>query len=186
MQKKHLEIPYVAVVEQAGDAFFVRDREGAILDVNPRACEMLGYKRSELLSMSISDLTPTGCPSDADEAWGKVLAGVLCTFECSLQRKDHTTVPVEVTFSALKLPDRLLFLGIARDVSSRHEKYHAYGQLIDGMTDAALVVGLDGRILVVNERTSELLGYSRHELLSMSPVDFDCGLDPSAIKVIDR
>src|SRR5581483_5447085 len=47
------------LLEQAPDAIFLATPEGGFVDVNERACELLGYTREELLARSIADvLTP--------------------------------------------------------------------------------------------------------------------------------
>ena len=43
------------LVNNATDAFFLRDLQGNILDVNKWACDSLGYTREELLSMTVAD-----------------------------------------------------------------------------------------------------------------------------------
>jgi CHASE1-domain containing sensor protein len=44
------------LVDNAGDAFFLHDEDGKILDVSRRACHSLGYTREELLAMTIADI----------------------------------------------------------------------------------------------------------------------------------
>lgn len=52
-----------------------------------------------------------------------------------------------------------------------------YGALINGMNDTAWVLDIDGTILAVNDAAVETMGYSREELRSMTPHDFDVSLD---------
>src|SRR6185437_5390346 len=42
--------------EQSNDAILVHDREGRVLGVNARACELLGWSREELLRRSVFEL----------------------------------------------------------------------------------------------------------------------------------
>ena len=53
------------LVEQAGDAFFIHDYRGRILDVNFRACETLGYSRDELLGMRMSCISSSSAMAHA-------------------------------------------------------------------------------------------------------------------------
>src|SRR6266540_6562732 len=51
------------IFEHSNDAILVVDPEAdAILDVNRRACAMLGYTREELLSLRISAVHPAEMP----------------------------------------------------------------------------------------------------------------------------
>ncbi|ELY64428.1 HTR-like protein [Natrinema versiforme JCM 10478] len=56
-----------------------------------------------------------------------------------------------------------------------------YGALINGMNDTAWVLDIDGTILAVNDAAVETMGYSREELRSMRPHDFDIGLDEAEL-----
>jgi len=48
-----------------------------------------------------------------------------------------------------------------------------YRTLFDNSSDAILIHDMTGRILDVNQVLCDRLGYSRHELLQMTPLDFD-------------
>ena len=50
---------YRTFFDSAGDAVFVHDFSGRLLDINQAACERLGYNRKELLHMSPADLQST-------------------------------------------------------------------------------------------------------------------------------
>jgi len=45
-------------IEHAPVAVFVADENGAFVAVNQWACTMLGYERSELLAMSVGEISP--------------------------------------------------------------------------------------------------------------------------------
>jgi PAS domain S-box-containing protein len=47
---------YKSFFQQAGDAIFISDKEGYILEVNDEACSMFGYTRAELETMHPSQL----------------------------------------------------------------------------------------------------------------------------------
>jgi two-component system cell cycle sensor histidine kinase/response regulator CckA len=167
-----------ALMEQAGDAFFVHDRAGAIVEVNPKGCELLGYTRDELLAKTIRDIDPDLHPPHAQDLWDKIEAGEQTTFESRLRRRDGSVISVEITLSALQLSEAQLILGIVRDLAPRQKHDQLYRQIVENMADATHLVSLDLRLLAVNQRAFEMLGYSRRELLTMGPPDFDCGLTP--------
>jgi PAS domain S-box-containing protein len=178
------EATFAALMQQAGDAFVVHDWAGAILDVNPRACELLGYTRDELLAKTMPDIDLDLHPPHAEDLLRRALAGEHSTFESRLRRKDGSITPAEITLSALHLPGSQSFLAIVRDVTQRREREEVSRQIIESMTDAAYVVDLDSRFLAVNDRACEVLGYPRRELLTMSTTDIDCGLMSQEIKQI--
>ena len=58
------------IFNSVSDLIFVRDFEtGAIVEVNHRACEMLGYTRDELLSLKIGELSENETPYTGPNFW---------------------------------------------------------------------------------------------------------------------
>ena len=110
---------YRAILEQAADAIFIHDENGWIIDVNQKACQNLGYSREELLSKSIGDIDPEAIQTEKDKLWSKVIAGEHFTFESHQRRKDGSPIPVEVSLGSVHLPDRLVIIGTARDITDR-------------------------------------------------------------------
>lgn len=79
-----------------------------------------------------------------------------------------------------ELIDELQQLREANEKLRKSEE--TYRSIIDGMNDTMWVIGLDGNFIDVNDSAAEVLGYSREELISMSPYDIDDNLSPEAIK----
>lgn len=110
------------LVEQAGDAFFIHDYEGKILDVNLRACDTLGYTREELLDMWISDVDlEIKKKQHKPRFWEPLPPGQYNTFEGVHQRKDKSTFPVEVRLGRVDPGDRSLLLSLTRDITDRKQ-----------------------------------------------------------------
>jgi PAS domain S-box-containing protein len=101
--------------ERAGDAIIIAGSDDRCLRANPAACQLLGYSREELLSMSTTDLID---PAELARARSvQVLAGQQAvTGEWRLKRKDGAWVDVEVNARVLSDGRRL---GIVRDISER-------------------------------------------------------------------
>lgn len=111
---------FKAFVDNAGDAFFVHDADGNILDVNERACEGLGYSRQELLSMTVADVDVQAEALDhKHKFWQRLAAGEIVTVEGTHRRKNGNTFPVEVRIALVDWEGRRLFIALARDISHR-------------------------------------------------------------------
>src|SRR5215469_3751735 len=83
--------------------------------------------------------------------------------------------------------DVVEFVDTAVDVTERkraEEEMRAaetrFRTFVDHATDALFVHSSDqGRVVDVNQRACESLGYTREELIGMKPSDFDCRVDPA-------
>ncbi|MBL8719861.1 MAG: PAS domain S-box protein [Myxococcales bacterium] len=106
------EAKYRLVVEQASDAILIADADARFVDLNSRACDLLGYARHELLALTLSDLID---PADPVRPERLRAAGTL-SVERSLRRKDGTWVVVEISATHLSNGN---ILGILRDVTER-------------------------------------------------------------------
>jgi PAS domain S-box-containing protein len=99
---------YRTLVEHASDGIFLAEADGRLVDVNPAACELLGYEREALLAERTTDLLdyvrPAGSRATRAVAEGR------------MRRSDGRWVPVEIS-EAVLIDGRVL--GIVRDVSER-------------------------------------------------------------------
>jgi PAS domain S-box-containing protein len=111
---------YRALFEKANDAIFLENERDEIIEVNQRACALLGYSREELLTMKVSDL-------QAPEVRGQV-GGVIrseiekhggATFEGVDLHRSGRRIPVEVTNTPISDQGQELILSIVRDISER-------------------------------------------------------------------
>jgi len=111
---------YRTLFEQANDAIFVNRLDDKIIDVNRRACEMLGYTRKELLTMYVPDLQAPELRGPRGSAIKRELEQHGGTpFETTDIRRDGTRVPVEVSTSRLTSREGEHVLSIVRDITER-------------------------------------------------------------------
>jgi len=106
--------------EQSNDAIFIH-QTGRIIDVNQRACEMLGYSKEQFLTMEIADLYPQeGCTESSKKintSQGlNSIESIL--FETLFKKADGTVVAVEIS-SGIIDREKKIIQGIARDITER-------------------------------------------------------------------
>ena len=150
---------YRTLFEQASDGIVLVDRDGSVLDVNPRACEVLGYTRADLVGVHVNEIIVQG--TEAEPLSMRDLApGEMTTAERSMRCNDGSVIDVEI--SAKRLPDGRL-LGIARDVTERKRLEREREQMLsllratlDATADGVLVVDREGRIVTYNRRFVEM------------------------------
>ncbi len=107
------------LVDNTGDAIFLCDQQGRILDLNKRACDSLGYSREELLSMTTADVEFSATAEDPGPPVKPAAEEYPRTFESVYHRKDGTTFPVEVHLTSVGNSARPLLLAIVHDLTDR-------------------------------------------------------------------
>ncbi len=107
---------YRMLVEQAADVISITDPQGDYIEVNSKACELLGYTREELLQMNMADLIPPEDLAAQPIHFAELRAGQTVLTERRLRHKDGSLVLVET--SARMLEDGRI-QAIVRDITGR-------------------------------------------------------------------
>jgi len=107
---------YSAVFEQSGEGLALADEQGNYIAVNPAFCQMSGYERDELLQMTIRDLL---VPDTKITLFPLVKSGLSGTKQTELVRKNSSRFIAEINAYPVQLGDRLMVLGITRDITAQ-------------------------------------------------------------------
>ncbi len=152
-----------ALFSNATEAFLLCDKDGRYLDVNPSACQVLGYSRDELLGKTIWDLIPAEARSDAHELWRDFHVAGEQSGEIQLLRSDGSRIDLEYRAVANIIPG--LHLLILRDLSERKRAENAlresetrFRQLADSMPQMVWSAQPDGFIDYYNRRWYDYTG----------------------------
>ncbi len=161
---------YRALFERATDAIFIENDRDEILDVNPKACELLGYAREELIGLSVPDIQAPECRGEK----GRVLRDELSDhqgkpFEVLDLHKDGTRIPVEVTNN--RLDEEGLFLSIVRDIRGRRAAEETRREAYHILEKSPVVAFLwrnatDWPVEYVTPNVARIFGYSAEDFLS--------------------
>ena len=110
---------YRTLFENAGDAIFIHDLDGRIIDANQKALALFGYDKPELLSTKIPSLHPTEALEQSQKAFQAILRDGRVRFEIDFINKNGDLIPAEVTSSILNISGRKVIQGIVRDIRER-------------------------------------------------------------------
>ena len=110
------EEKYRRLFEQSNDAVFIHTGRGEILDVNKRACEMMGYDRDHLLKLSISLLHPEDEVPVSKKAFHVIEEKKSVRFESRFKRADGKIIDVDISGRFID-KEKGLIQGIVRDIT---------------------------------------------------------------------
>jgi len=160
--------------EYAPDAYYLSDLKGNFIDGNKAAEELVGYSREELIGKSFLklDLLPKNqIPKAAQSLVKSAIGRPTGPDEFTVRRKDGSTTPLEIRTYPVRIEDKVLILGIARDITKRksaevklRDSEAKYRQLHESSRDGCAATDLKGRILESNTAFREMLGYTEEEL----------------------
>ncbi len=93
------------------------------VDANPAICNMLGYRKKELLQLSVKDLHPGQKLAYTQELFKQYCNGKLkAVSEVSVIAKSGDVIPMTVNASALEINGRMTLIGYFHDI--RQQKAH--------------------------------------------------------------
>jgi len=161
------------IFSSSNDAIFVIDPDqDEILDVNSKACSMLGYTREELLGMPMSTIHPNELSKLMAFAQSVSEHGQGWTDELTCLTKTGRALPAEISASRIDIAGRSCMIASVRDISDRkraeaalRESEERFRDLYENAPNAYFSVGTDGLIRNCNRLAGELLGYAAEELV---------------------
>jgi PAS domain S-box-containing protein len=112
------------IIATMGEALLVLEPTGVIKSVNPATCRMLGYRKDELIGMSIGDVFEESDQEQADAFFGTWLEALIRTgslerIEARFIASDQRRVPILFSRTAMTDPKGAItdILCIAKDMS---------------------------------------------------------------------
>ncbi|MBI4205676.1 MAG: PAS domain S-box protein, partial [Betaproteobacteria bacterium] len=143
--------------------------------VNTALCGLLGYSERELLARRVQDITVAEDVPDSEELQRRLIAGEISLFtrekryRCRNGAIRWCSVAVQLVRAASGQPQH--FISVIDDISRRKD---AEGRFEATFNQAAVGIAHtteDGRIVEVNHKLCEILGYSAQELVQFSTRD---------------
>ncbi|MFP4482896.1 MAG: PAS domain S-box protein [Thermovirgaceae bacterium] len=199
-ERKKAEEEYRTLFRQMLDGFalheIICDEKGnpkdyRFLAVNPAFEQMTGLKSEDIVGKTILQVLP-----ETESFWIEKYGKVAMSGEPALFESYAKTLDRYYQVSAFR-PEPGKFACIFTDITDRkraekrlRESEEKFRNLFDHSSDAIMIHDLKGRFLEVNDVACERLGYSRDELMGMSPMDIDApefaGKAPDRIKTIKQ
>ncbi|HRG45008.1 MAG TPA: PAS domain S-box protein [Leptospiraceae bacterium] len=175
------ESKYRTLMEQAVDGIFIANANQKYVEVNAKACQMLGYSREELLEQHVQDLI---LPEDLQENqlhYTEILKGNPVLSERRLLRKDGTTIFTEINGKILE-DGRIQ--AIVRDITDRKKMEQTLiiseanmRAVLDNSDEAILFIDKERKIQFFNQ-----LAYEQAKLI----FNFKIGIGISILDLLSE
>lgn len=176
---------FVMLFEQASDGILIAEPGGNFVDVNPAACDMLGYTRQELLQLSPVDLITPHDREEKPPAFHLLEVGRPLIIERNLLRKDGSTIAVEL--NAQRLSDGR-YLATVRDLTERRHHEQKVREVedrllrtLDHLLEGCQIIAYDWTYLYVNDAVAKQARKTKRELLGHKMFDVFPGFEKTSV-----
>lgn len=166
------------LISSMQEGFIVVNSDFAIIEVNNSFCKMLGFKKNELLGLTPPyPYWPPELYEEINQKFIDILECPLKEFETSFMKKNGDKIPVIVSGSIIKNEEGHVsaYFGTVVDVSKRKKAElelktakEFTDKLVMSMQEGLIIVNLKGEILMVNDSTCKILGFSKDELVGLN------------------
>jgi len=158
-----------AVIDGAFDAILTIDTAGLLVEFNPAAERIFGYKKDEVIGKLMSELIIPARYRTAHHAGHQqyVMSGVKHIFnqriEMVAMRADGSEFPIELTLTALKDADLSLVTGFVRDISEQKKarqeiENFAYYDALTALPNRRLLIDRYQHAILIAQRASTYCG----------------------------
>lgn len=123
LQNKDKErlIPYEFALDNSVDAIYWFTLDAKFVYVNDAACNMLGYKKEELLGKPLEIMDPNFTRETAAQTMQKISSSKNWSLETTQKKKDGTIVNIEVTGHGFRHAGKDYICAFGRDITPRLE-----------------------------------------------------------------
>jgi len=184
------EASYRGLFNTVGEAIYVLDGGGRFLDINLGASNMYGYPRESLIGKSPADVSAPGKNDLAKVAQyvQQAFEGAPQQFEFWGARSNGEVFPKDVRLYQGLYFGQTVVIALARDITDRKQAEERirhsekkYRELFQVNKDGIAIFLLNSNgppstFVEINEAAHTMLGYTREEMLKLTPVMLEPGV----------
>ncbi|MBN2412723.1 PAS domain S-box protein [candidate division KSB1 bacterium] len=188
LRKEHEEVlrkserNYREIFNSTNDGIAIHDVDsGIILDANQAFLDMFGYTLNETVTFKTLDLCAHDTylsPKVLQERFRNAIKNETQIFECKAKTKEGKIFWIEISFKMSEIGGKNRILSLFRNINERKKYEDAlkdsesrYREIFENANESICVVQ-DNYISFLNLKTSEILGYSRSEIVTMPITQF--------------
>lgn len=179
-ERKRAEDKYRQLVEYIHDGYAVVQGK-KIAFANAIFSEILGYKPGQEIGLPLTRFIQPDVRDEYMVRYNRVLRGEESApdrIELTAVKADGTTILLEVTGTVIQYEGKPAAAFIVRDITERKkakERRKAAikmaSDMIENMAAGVSIHDMEGRIIEVNRAATEMLGYTKEELIGRTPLE---------------
>jgi|GEM_PF-1465227 len=173
---KNSEQRFRTIFENANDAIFIMKGD-VFIQCNSRTLEMFGCTKEQIIGETPGRFSPEfqkDGRSSKEQSVNKInlaLNGEKQFFEWTHTRNDGSLFEAEVSLNKINFDNEIFIQAIVRDITERKnaekvlkESEEKYKTLLEGMNEAVIQVDSEDRVLFINKKFTDILGYTIDEI----------------------
>ncbi len=160
---------YKELINKMHEMVFVVGKDGKFKEVNESALNILGYSKTEFLSIGPADIDLNLEEANVDEY---MKSPVQQMYETRYKAKNGSVISVEISNSPISYRGEQSVLNIARDITSRKQSEAQFRLLSRAITQSpvsVVITDAGGAIEYVNPKYTEVTGYKLDEIVGSDP-----------------
>lgn len=110
---------YVALFDNSNDGVAIINKDGIILDVNKKFCELHGFNKDALIGTHFRILEAKENEKIIEQRMERIIKGESLIFEAEHYRKDGTKIFLEVSSRAIEIMGELYIQSLYRDITEK-------------------------------------------------------------------
>jgi PAS domain S-box-containing protein len=164
-----------ALFDESPDSVIIHDDEGAVIDANHTAADILGLDRETLLSMNVAEFESGIDQSELESIWAELDKEETLKVEGEHVREGGETFPVEVWVNKAEVDGNERYIAVSRDITARKEREQELKRnrnFIEKAQESASIGGWEADLSTDSLRWTDEV-YRIHDL----PLDAEVSLD---------
>ncbi len=166
-----------SLTESIAEGVITTTTENIVLEANAAALQLFGYEKSELIGRDVSELVPERHHRQYKDTTAALAAQPeafrIPGREVRSLRKDGSEFSASMSFSDVQVGGRRLFTAVILDITERKRaeaELFRFKNVLDNTLDMIFMFEPESlRFVYVNQGVVLSMGYSREELLGMTP-----------------
>lgn len=172
---------FKALLDQSNDAVFLAQlSNGRFVDANETASRLLHYTHGEILNLGINDIIPADLTIEVakvstDDLPDPENPRIITT---EFITRNGRFIPVDITFRKVTFQHKKYAVIVARNITEQRQAEEALREsenhfrwMAENITDGLMILEKE-KLLFINQRACDILGYSYEQIQEMTAFDF--------------